>query len=49
MRETLERKLLVMVEKVVRPDVNRNKDGRAQGFCPLIIHQPKRPTKNASK
>ena len=45
MRKTLEKKLLGVAEKVVRPDVNRNKVGNAQGFCPLIIHQPKRPTK----
>ena len=46
MKENLEKGLLSIVEKVVRLEIQKNDDGNLP-ICPFVLHQPKRPKKQA--
>ncbi len=46
MKKKVEKGLLSIVEKVVRLEVQKN-DGGDPPICPFILHQPKRPKKQA--
>lgn len=46
MKKKVEKALLNIVKKVVSLEVQKN-DGGDPPICPLILHQPKRPKKQA--
>lgn len=45
--DKVRKKLLRIVEKTVKIEVDRNEKNNLQ-FCPAILHQPKRPKKDES-
>lgn len=46
MKKTVQKNLLGILEKAVRAEVERNEKNILQ-YCPVIVHQPKRPKKFA--
>lgn len=46
MNKTVQKNLLGILEKAVRAEVERNEKSILQ-YCPVIVHQPKRPKKFA--
>lgn len=44
MNKKIKKSILGIVERTIRIEVENNKNGCSQ-FCPVILHQPKRPKK----
>lgn len=44
MNKNIKKGLLSIVERVIRIEVEKNETNDSQ-FCPVILHQPKRPKK----
>lgn len=44
MSKNIKKGLLGIVERAIRIEVERNENNGSQ-FCPVILHQPKRPKK----